>query len=245
MNQESNKDKKIKKQTVDQSKRKFAKIGLFGSPVLMTLHSHPVLAQNCFSGMISGNMSASGSNAVCDTPGGYALGRSPGYWKKESDNGPHGQSHKSYIDRNAQSFGAELGTTRYGDLNFFELFLVSENLNKIQNGNCGTIQHLDNQNKYRSNFCDYVNITLNKLSGLSQNPDLNLARAAAACYLNAWASKKNVDPVHIEEGYLFEPEHVIDLYQAGEKGGGEITAGGRTVYFTTTEIIQMFEDSWN
>jgi hypothetical protein len=60
------------------TRRRLLQGGLAAGPVLMTLFSRPVLAQQCQSpsGFISGNASvAAGAGPIC-------TGRTPGYWKQ-------------------------------------------------------------------------------------------------------------------------------------------------------------------
>jgi hypothetical protein len=58
------------------TRRRFLQGGLAAAPVLMTLVSRPVLAQQCTtpSGYVSLNASTAGRGVAC-------LGRTPGYWK--------------------------------------------------------------------------------------------------------------------------------------------------------------------
>ena len=59
------------------SRRRLLQGGLAAAPVLMTLVSRPVLAQNCTtpSGYVSANASTAGRGVAC-------TGRTPGYWKQ-------------------------------------------------------------------------------------------------------------------------------------------------------------------
>lgn len=67
---------------LNQSRRRFTKSGLAVSGVLMTLATRPVLGQTVSckspSGFLSGNTSSHGTPPIC-------LGRSPGYWKNNSN----------------------------------------------------------------------------------------------------------------------------------------------------------------
>ncbi|PCJ37976.1 MAG: hypothetical protein COA75_01810 [Cellvibrionales bacterium] len=70
MSEQSN-DKQALDQGIDQSRRKFAKVGV-AAPVIMTLASKPVFGAQCLSQMMSGN--ASHQDGSCQ------LGWSPGGW---------------------------------------------------------------------------------------------------------------------------------------------------------------------
>lgn len=61
------------------TRRRFLQGGLAAAPVLMTLVSRPVLAQQCTtpSGFVSLNASTAGRGVAC-------LGRTPGYWKNHA-----------------------------------------------------------------------------------------------------------------------------------------------------------------
>ena len=63
---------------VSERRRRLAKLG-FGAPVLMTLASRPVLAGQCLSNMMSGNLSN-------PTRGNCAKGTSPGGWGEPGGN---------------------------------------------------------------------------------------------------------------------------------------------------------------
>ena len=73
MSEQSN-DKQELDQGVDQSRRKFAKVGV-AAPVIMTLASKPVFGAQCLSQMMSGNVSQQGDSC--------SLGWSPGGWCNE------------------------------------------------------------------------------------------------------------------------------------------------------------------
>jgi len=234
---------------VNLSRRKLAKLSLISAPVLMSLHSRPVLSRTCtLSGMISGNMSVDAGGDLCDRKE-YSFGRSPGYWKS--------LRHSSEpVDRYFTEFGTIFGTVKFDNLNFFEIFKLSEDLKN----NCDAFK-FRNTNKYRVNFCgdpdadptgsgdpsldpnSYYETTLKPIITPYFQADFELARFAAACYLNAMVSLAGTNS-DIQAGYFFKPEQVIELYQLGEMGGGNYTVAGVTVYLTTPEIIQLLKDSF-
>ncbi len=230
------------------SRRKIMKLGLISAPVLMTMHSRPVLSNTCnFSGMVSGNMSVGGGAAPCNV-GAYAFGRSPGYWK---------QTRKfSVLDRKATTFASIFHPfedplfTNYLDLNLFEIFALSESLKNVDSvDDCKAVKgykgnpKFANLDKYRANFCEYAVGTLNPhLESLALNQtDFELARFATACYLNAVNSGLSSD---IPAGYFFQPYQVVDLYLLGAMGGGEYIIAGRTINLTTQDIVDLFVSSF-
>lgn len=93
-----------KKNSIDLSRRRFAKAGLIASPILASLPGKSALAGNCtsISGMLSGNLSApnNGGN-TCDGDIEHAFGLSPGYWRTVCTNAhqfPVGYQFRDFLD---------------------------------------------------------------------------------------------------------------------------------------------------
>ena len=75
--------------SVDLSRRRFAKAGLIASPILASLPGKSALAGNCtsLSGMMSGNLSApEGGGGGCGGKIEHVFGLSPGYWRTVCEN---------------------------------------------------------------------------------------------------------------------------------------------------------------
>lgn len=85
-NKIDNKDVKrnTEEDSVDLSRRRITKTALIASPILASLPGKSALAGNCtsLSGMLSGNLSAPGSNSTaCNNVITHVVGWSPGYWR--------------------------------------------------------------------------------------------------------------------------------------------------------------------
>ena len=235
MNQELKQNKQINGQKVDHSKRKLAKIGLVSAPVLMTLHSHPVLAQNCdFSGVMSGNMSGEGGAGACDVSE-YVHGEGPVYWDDSSN--------VSSVDRKHTTFGSVFNTIKFADLNFYEVFFLPSTIFVSEAACKITATAAGGGAKHRTgsdSLCHFLmdaghdDGTILNLSA----QDRELAQYAAACYLNAMNSGGS-----IPAGYFFTANQVIELYMLGEQGGGNFDVGGVTPYLSVADIITLYKNS--
>ena len=168
--------------TVNESRRRLAKFAV-GAPVLVTLASRPVLAGQCLSSMLSGNLSPGHISGVCST------GWSPGGW------GQPGGNVSSYSTVGAWAMvGLPYGTyvDSCGHPNKYECYAGGATLANVPSG-------LNKDGMLSTTLLREV---------LTDNPNAHqLTRHLVCAYLNALLSALPGSTFH----YILTPQQVLDL----------------------------------